>query len=426
VEMTFRYPNIGGVQIPDRNLIGHYQAKRVPGAPPAESIVTHALEHPIGAARLAEAVEPRHAVLLLVDDHTRRTPLSRILPGVVAELAMAGVPDGSIRILICGSTHRPMTPEEKLAKLGAEIVERFEIIDRDDRDPRQLSDLGKLEDGTPVIVDRRITDSDYVIGIGHIVPHRTYGFSGGAKIVLPGAAGRESTDFMHWHSVRYHTAELFCTVRNAMRAMANAFAERAGLKYLVDVIQDDDGRIVGAVAGDPVEAHEKGCELSRDIYWVEVPEPADICITDSFPADVDLWQAAKGIYAMEFVLKEDGVVILVTPAPEGVAQGHPKVEEVGFQPQPRIEEEVHAGRLPKSAGAAMLVYAGRVVADKGRGILVSPGIGPDMAKPLHLAFADSAKEALQMAFDIKGKSASVLAFNHGGEILPFVKGQCVV
>lgn len=424
MEMSFRYTNIGGVQIPDRNLIGYYSAKRVPGARPAESIVTDALEHPIGAPRLAEAVEPRHSVLILADDHTRKTPHCQILPAVVAELTMAGVPDGNIRILVSGGTHRPMTPEEKLEKLGADIVERFDIVDRDDRDPQQLSDLGKLDDGTPVVVDRRITDSDYVIGVGHIVPHRTYGFSGGSKIVLPGAAGRESTDYMHWHSTHFPTAELFCTVHNPMRAMANAFAERAGLKYLVNVIQDDDDRIVGAVAGDPVKAHERGCDIARDIYWVEVPEPADICITDSYPADIDLWQAAKGIYAMEFVVKEGGVMILVTPAPEGVAQGHPKVEEVGFQPQCTIEEEVRTGRLPKSAGAGMLVYAGRVVAEKGQGILVSPGIDPAMAKQLHLTPAEDAKEALRMAFCIKGQSASVLAFNHGGEILPYVKGQC--
>ena len=46
-------------------------------------------------------------------------------------------------------------------------------------------------DGTRVTAHHLLKDADFVLGIGSIVPHRVKGFSGGAKIVFPGVAGRE-------------------------------------------------------------------------------------------------------------------------------------------------------------------------------------------------------------------------------------------
>ena len=40
-------------------------------------------------------------------------------------------------------------------------------------------------------------------------------------------------------------------------------------------------------------------------------------IADSFPKDIELWQAAKALYAADLMVKEGGVVILVSPCAEG-------------------------------------------------------------------------------------------------------------
>ena len=73
------------------------------------------------------------------------------------------------------------------------------------------------------------------------------------------------------------------------------------------------------VVGHPVRAHREGVKVSKEIYAVQVGSPADIVIVDSYPADIDLWQAGKAIEAASFVVKKGGVIILVTTCPDGVA-----------------------------------------------------------------------------------------------------------
>lgn len=96
----------------------------------------------------------------------------------------------------------------------------------------------------------------------------------------------------------------------------------AGLRFLVNVVQDALGRIVGCFSGHPVAAFEEGCRTSLEIFAAPVKQPADIVIAGSYPADVDLWQASKGIYAADLALNPGGTLILVTPCPEGVSTEH--------------------------------------------------------------------------------------------------------
>ena len=50
-----------------------------------------------------------------------------------------------------------------------------------------------------------------------------------------------------------------------------------------------------------------------------MPGLADIVVASSHSADIDFWQANKGLYAAERVVKRGGDIILLTPCPEGLS-----------------------------------------------------------------------------------------------------------
>ena len=412
------YSDIPPLEVPDQNLMGYYYPKREPDAEPPREAVSRALANPIGAVRLAEAVRPGQKVLLLVDDITRPTPQHQLLPPVIEELHRGGIRDEDLRVLIAYGSHRAMAPVEKRLKLGSTVITRHEVLDHDWESKTDLADLGKLEDGTPVVVNRHLVESDFVLSVGHIVPHRAQGFTGGGKMVLPGVSGRASLNAMHWKEAQYTTGEILGRADNPVRQTSDEFARRAGLKYVVNVVLDDEDRVVGAWAGDPVRAHREGCRKSLDVYGIAIPEPADICVIDSYPADIDLWQANKAIFAADAAVKQGGVLILVTPAPEGAARTHPRLAKIGFRPHQEIARMVEEGQIEAGASAAALSDVGRVIKEKATGIMVSPGIKPAVQKQLGFQPAKTPQEALKMAFDRKGRDAKVVVFHHGGEIVP--------
>ena len=122
---------------------------------------------------------------------------------MLAELKSAGVEGKNIRLLVASGTHRPMTAEEKLKKVGAQVVENYTILDHRCNDLNQLVFLPPPPGGTEVWINRAMLESDFVIGIGHIVPHRVAGFSGGSKIIVPGVSGAKTTGQTHWLSSPY-------------------------------------------------------------------------------------------------------------------------------------------------------------------------------------------------------------------------------
>ena len=53
--------------------------------------------------------------------------------------------------------------------------------------------------------------------------------------------------------------------------------------------------------------------------------------------------------------------------------------------------------------------------------MVAPGIKTDLQRKLGFLPAATPQKALEQAFALKGREAKVLAFHHGGEIVPIVK-----
>ena len=406
--------------MPDENLMGIYAARFV-GQVREEEVLARGFAEPYGVPHLREAVRPTDRVLVLVDDGTRGTPLPRLLKRVVGELWAAGVTDGQIRLLTAQGTHRKMTAGELQLKLG-EFYGRFEVQQHDWLDESNLHEFGRTSDGTRVTANRLLAEADFVIGLGSIVPHRVKGFSGGAKIAFPGVSGREMQERNQWEASGRMSETVMGVAENPMRLRMEEAARIVGLNYIANVVTDADKKIVGCFVGDTVAAHRAGCRLSREINAVTLPRRADIVLVDSHPADRDFWQSAKGFYSGTMAVREGGTLIVVAPNPEGVADNHSNLLEIGYRPHSEIVRMVEAGEVEDVVGAAILADIAQIV-DRADCILVSPGITREETERLGFRYAATALEALEMAFERQGRAASVAVLRHGGHILPLVEGE---
>lgn len=404
------------VDIPDANLLGVFEPPKSQAVPDAAVCIREAMAQPIGSPKLAELARGKKKALIISDDYTRQTPVDVIIPMVERELAAGGVE--RVSILVALGTHREMTEQEKLARFGADICRRLEICNHRYRDPDALADLGTTPRGTRFLINKAVLEADLVIGLGQIAPHRIAGFSGGSKIILPGVCGAEATAHTHWMGGFEEGERMLGVAENPVREEMNACAKKAGLAFIVNVVCDPGGRLIGAVAGDEIEAHLKGCELARDVFGVNVPRQADIVIADSFPKDIELWQAAKALYAADLMVRRGGVVILVSPCFEGVSRAHPLILERGYTTERETLCELESGQLTNLSVASHCLRVGRLIKDKAVGIMVRNGIPRSDQERLGFIPADTPQDALKKAFEIAGRGASVAVLRHGGEALP--------
>lgn len=417
--LDFPYDEWGPVQVPRQNLIAVLAPNQIAESRMSErETILAGLEAPIGSPKLTDMAVSGDKVMILVDDYTRTTPTHLILPEVIGQLKQAGVSD--IKLLIAYGTHRVMTAEEKIRKYGKEIVDEYEIIDHHWDRPEELVKLPATAGGTEVLVNRHIMDADLLMGIGHIVPHRVAGFSGGAKIVQPGVCGAETTGQTHWLSAELDGDRIMGRIDNPIRREMNAIGRRVGLKFIINTIHDGSGKVYRCVCGDPVAAFEEGCRTALDIYGVSLAEQADIVIVEAFPADAELWQACKGIFSADLALAPGGVMILVSPCMEGVSVEHPEIEDIGYRTFRGVEDLLESKRVEDLTLAAHIAHVGRVVCDKGRGILVTKGIDRTTAEKIGFLWAEGPQEALNMALEMKGQQSRIVVLKNGGEIMPII------
>jgi nickel-dependent lactate racemase len=416
--IDFPYPGyneIAPVEVPDENLMAVF-APRAVGQVDEEVVLEHGFAKPFGAWRLRHEVRPTDRVLVLIDYVTRGAPVPRLLKRVIGELWEAGVLDRQIRLLTAQGTHRKMTEGELHQELG-ELYWRFRVYQHDWLDKANLHKFGHTSDGTCVTANRLLAECDFVLGVGSIVPHRNKGFSGGAQIAFPGVAGREMQERCQWDASQRRSETVMGISENPMRLRTEEAAKLVGLRYIVNLVSDREKSIVGCFTGDPVKAHREGCHLSRELNAVSLKSRADIVLIDSHPADRDFWQSAKGVHAGTMAVRDGGTLIVVAPNPEGVADNHPNVLEIGYRPYVEIARMIEAGEVDDIVGAAVLADVAQVV-DRTDCIMVSPGVTREKTERLGFRFAATTQEALDMAFERQGREAKVAVLRHGGRILP--------
>ena len=106
-----------------------------------EKAITKTLAKPVGTPPLREMARPGDRVCIVFTDITRASPDYLLVPALLRELEAAGVQDADITLLCGIGMHRPSTSEEKVAKLGQVVMDRYHVIDNEPQNPEALVDL---------------------------------------------------------------------------------------------------------------------------------------------------------------------------------------------------------------------------------------------------------------------------------------------
>ncbi len=235
--------------------------------------IAAAFDNPIGSARIRELARGKRSACIVVDDLTRPTPAARLAPRVIEELVAAGIEESAILILGGVANHRQMTREDFVRKVGEDIASRFEL--RSHFSWANCESVGETSRGTPVSLNSEFLAAEVRILIGSILPHNKTGFSGGAKLVLPGVAHIDTA--AAWHGPEGPTTGLVQTASES-RLDAEEAARLAGVDCIVNVIPNIRRGIAGLVVGDLVEAHRAGVEIARRTYATKLPTGVDVCV----------------------------------------------------------------------------------------------------------------------------------------------------
>lgn len=385
-----------------------------------QQIISKRIQKPVGCPSLKKCAKGKKSILIVTDDNTRQTPLKSILPSVVDELKKAGIEDSQIKILIASGTHRPMTHKEIIDKFGKTVSSRLKIYNHNWNDKSMLARIDSAIYGKKICVNRLAIESDFIIGIGSIVPHATTGFSGGGKIILPGICGEETVEDMHWKALEFEMKDILGVYDNPMRRMVDSVAKKVGLKFIINIVMDSSNRLVDVFAGDPVKAHRKGIEVSKKVFGLGISHLADIVVADAKPMDIDLRQAIKAVAASDLVVKKGGVIVLKARCPEGVSPQFPEFERYGFRDPEGLKRKVEEGKIKGKLMAYTLIAIGRIIKYKARVILVSKGISFETAQRLGFLWAGSLKEALKKAKELTSDKAKVIFLKRACEALPLL------
>lgn len=407
IELPYADPSISGIRVPTRLLRDVYRLPKVAPIGDLDEAIKFAVRNPIGTMELRHLVRPDQRIAIIVDDMTRPTPVSKILPVILEELESSGVAKDSISIVVALGSHREMTKAEIRAKIGDEIAEGYRVSQSHFDDPEQLVLVGKSEDGVEIYIDKEVALADIKIGVGSIVPHGAVGWSGGGKIIYPGVAGKTTvTQFHFTHGLT--EANLTGMDETIVRTRMEKWVEIVGLHFIVNCVLTPESEVFHVVAGHYVAAHREGIKFAHQVYVQPFEKQSDIVVSISHPHDPDFWQAGKGFYCAESLVKDGGSILVATPCPEGLGLHDSYPERIGKEDNVAIIKAILRGETPMPRDPLPLAPAAMMARIRKRIHLhiASPGLSREMMGKAGIVTHPSVQEGLDFLLDQK-KDATV-------------------
>ena len=289
------------------------------GVSDAHAALVRALTRPVAGPPLREIVQKGQTVAIALCDGTRPQPRALVLGALLEQLD--GIVDRSdVVVLIATGTHRPNTPAEIDAMLGADLASTMRVINHDCRDVSGLTYLGRLGNEVPVSINREWLAADVRVSSGFVEPHLFAGFSGGPKMVAPGLAGLETVLVLHdARRIGHPSARWGVIDGNPIQADVRAIATATGVNFALDVVLNRQREIIAAFGGELLAMHRAATTLVREIAMVPVEAPFDVVLTTNsgYPLDQNLYQAVKGMSAAAQIVVPGGQIICAAECREG-------------------------------------------------------------------------------------------------------------
>jgi len=285
------------------------------------------LQNPIGTEPLNSSISPNSKIVILLDDITRPGPKKSATKVLINYLLKNRVKKENIKIIFATGLHRKHTKEEWIQMLGEDILNNFKVLDHDADDQSKLLFIGETKYGTPVEVNKDIIDADVTIGISYLGIHDFAGYTGGAKIILPGVSSRRTINVNHVLSLDSRSQPGVADGNPAREDMEDA-AKLAEYDFSINIPLNYKNLPVGVFSGDFIKAHREGIRLVDKMYKISVQKKVDVVIASAggFPYDINLYQVERVLRYVSRILIDGGTLVLFAECRDGI--GNTDLKEV--------------------------------------------------------------------------------------------------
>jgi len=381
----------------------------------------------LAAETVSRAAGRRPRVVLAVTDLTRSSPDAVLVPPMLDELAAGGVADEDVLVMVGIGIHRPTTDAEKREKLGR-VVDRVRVVDTDGRDPSKWAALGSIPPyDVPGFTQQLVKDADLVLATGVVEPHQYAGWSGGRKTVAIGCCGEPVITSTHGMRFLEDPGVRLAKIEgNPFHETIREIARRAGLRFCVNVVNDDRERPVAVAAGDPDAVLARLVAIASEVYTRPIEKQYDVVVAGvGAPKDVNLYQASRAATYLRFaptpVVREGGVIVIPAQLPEGAGEGAGEQRFLAaLESAESPSAVVDAARRHFEGGEQRAVMVALTL--QHCQIVVAASEAADVVRRAKLRVAVDVEEALDIAYEHIGRPqrASLLIVPRALHTLPVV------
>ena len=415
--MKLKYGN-RGIQLPiqDKNIMQILNSNKQKTLLHPENRLKDLLKNPINSPSLKDLVNQKKAkkILIVVNDITRPTPYEIILPPLLDELHQIGIKKENIIFIVATGIHRSNSQEEIKEIFGENIFSTYKFINHDCDDPNS-KDLGNLKSGNKLWVDPIVSDIDFIITTGVIVPHYFAGFSGGRKSILPGICGRKTIEANHARMVSSDSRAGNLKGNPVHQEMQEA-AEKVGVDFNINVVTDENHQIVEIVAGELLTSWQYGVEVCKQIYFCPIKKKADIVIASAggYPKDINVYQAQKALENACHAVKPGGTIILLAECTEGY--GEPTFEK--WIEEANTPDDIIKRLKNKFVLGGHKAYSIAKLTKEVEVILIS-SLPPEKVRKLFFIPMENISQATEYIKEKYGEDFQAYILPSGNTVLPF-------
>ena len=186
--------------------------------------------------------------------------------------------------------------------------------------------------------------------------------------------------------------------------------------FLLNVVVDDDQKIISAFAGNWRTAHQAACDLVDAMYGVTIHErtPMVIASAGGYPKDLNFYQTIKTLCNALAAVEDGGTIILVTRSEEGFGSEDCRRFIADY---PTMLEREKALRADFSIGA----FIGYLFAENAEThhMIVVTGIPQEEFGTAKVHVVSTLDEALELARKLNGgRDLRTTLLPHGANTLP--------
>jgi len=296
----------------------------------AAELVEAALDLPIASPPLRELARGARTAAVLVSGKDRVTRADVFLPILLSRLREAGVRAADVTVYMATGTHVRFSAEDRAAVFGPALPAEVRVVAHDCKDREALVRLGTSRFGSDVWVSRAAYEADVKVLTGRITHHYFAGFTAGRKAVLPGVSGLETIQRNHrlvlsgeGEDPRHPQARSGRLAGNPVHEEMLEASAMFRPTFLLNTVLNTDHELLHVFAGDTVAGHEAGCRAVRDLFSIEVGEPARAVIASAGgdPYDCSFIQALKTVMHAAPCVADGGGLLLLARCPEGILPG---------------------------------------------------------------------------------------------------------